>query len=174
MPDLDQLLAADAQRSTASDGAVSAFGPAFDRTLTRMRRRRRQGAVVGAATVVAAAVAGSLIASTTGSAQRSTQRVRLAANYHVIAPVPGHSDDLYVVGPPGGHTPAECRKVPGVSVKLTRVGRMEMARGIRMPGYQDDLAGQIRIQVPRLPSGEYDLFVCPNRVTPSASASAPR
>jgi hypothetical protein len=173
LPDIDELLAEDARRSATSDGAASAFAPAFDLTLTRIRRQRRRGVTIGAGTVVAAAVAGSLIASANGSSQRSTERFHLAADYRVIAAVQSHPGVAYVIGPSSGHRPAECHKVPDVIVELTKRGRTEMIHFIRTRGKTVNLPSGL-MHITRLPSGDYDLYTCPNPETPSASGSRSR
>jgi hypothetical protein len=121
MPDLDQILAADAEtdavRWPTVNGNLATLDEAFDRALGTVRYRRVRAAAVS---VAAIAVVGSTAAWAAGRASdRPTHHpIRLAAYDHTVGTVPGDPESIYVVGPQDRHT-AECTVVPGATVTLS-------------------------------------------------------
>ena len=114
MPDLDEMLVADARWSHDADGAPSDFGPAFERALGVARRRRTR--TVGVSAAAAAVVAtSSLFALNANSPDQPAPHVRLAAYDRVLGPVPNDDGSVYVVGPKDEHT-AGCAVVPDMPV----------------------------------------------------------
>jgi hypothetical protein len=128
----------------------------------------------GAATLAAVVIAASVITSTAGSTQRSTQPLKLAADYHVFSPVPDHPGVFYVVGPSSGRSPAKCSRLPHITVETTKPTNRHTAFVLVLhhaPGYSFPPGLEKGTPAPAhahnpfppllsLPSGRYSLFTC--------------
>jgi hypothetical protein len=174
MPDLDQLLAADADADAARwpmvNGNGATLDDAFDRALHAVHHRRVRAAVVS---VAAIAVVGS---TATWAINRTTDRpahhpIRLAAYDRTVGTVPGDPESIYVVGPQDRHT-ADCTVVPGARVTLSPSRPDSSAAGgatmavlviTQHAGHAVDPA-EFSLEYPVAadwPAGPYYLFTCP-------------
>jgi hypothetical protein len=174
MPDLDQLLADDADSCRAIDGAPSSFDAAFDRALRTARHRRMRAASVSAA-AVAALGAGTALAVHSTSSGHAQDEIRFASYDRVVGAVPGKQDAVYVIGPKDQYT-ADCTVVPGTSVQILVGGADPSApsgtdapaavvRG-NIPPMSHDQPHPPNVTIeyppsPDMPPGPYYFFTCP-------------
>jgi hypothetical protein len=174
MPDLDQLLADDADSCRATDGEPSSFDAAFDRALRAARQHRIRAASLSAA-AVAAVGAGTALAAHATSSGHQQERIRFAAYDRVVGAVPGDQDAVYVIGPEDQYT-ADCTVVPGTTVTIllggpdpsapdgTALGTIVVSGNIPPMSHDHPQAPNVTTEyppAPDMPPGPYYYFTCP-------------